>query len=92
MWLGEYRATVIADELARPVEADTIHGMYVWVCPSCGARLRLRQKVTLRKRRCPECGQVVERHQIGVDVSKEALGLVALVVFAVFAYSLRGCH
>ncbi len=29
---------------------------YHWTCPMCNTSLELRQRVTLTKRRCPECG------------------------------------
>ena len=44
---------------------------YYWKCPTCGTSLELRQRVTLTKRRCPECGNPITPGAIDTQGERE---------------------
>ena len=43
---------------------------YHWICPKCKTSLELRQRVTLTKRRCPECGTSIKPEAIITETER----------------------
>lgn len=44
---------------------------YYWTCPNCQHRFELRQRVALKQRRCPFCGEMITHQEI--DRQQQAL-------------------
>ncbi len=62
---------------------------YTWTCPDCKTRLHLRQRVTVRKRRCPECGRTVEPKEIEEDYTQLIVIAVVVVIALIILASLQ---
>ena len=48
---------------------------YHYCCPECGTELELRQRVTLTKRRCPNCGRLITPDEIDGQAQQQRIEL-----------------
>lgn len=43
---------------------------YYWKCQNCGTTLQLRQRITLKKRICPQCGNSITPEDIDRETTR----------------------
>lgn len=43
---------------------------YYWKCPKCNTTLQLRQRITLNKRNCPQCGNSITAGDIDRETAR----------------------
>jgi predicted RNA-binding Zn-ribbon protein involved in translation (DUF1610 family) len=59
-------------------KGDVVAGFkYEYTCPNCGSYLVLKMRVTITRRRCPECGTPITPHEI--DIQRERQKLIEML-------------